>query len=70
MPIVIAPQHQDLTIIKIATDEKTKRHLENLGITINGRIQVLSVSGGSIVLLVKNVRLALDSNIATKIFVA
>lgn len=70
MPIVIAPLNEELRIIKILVDEKTKKHLESLGLTINSKITVLSSSGGSVILLVKDGRLALDKNIATKIFVA
>ena len=70
MPIVIAPTNSLLRIVRIAADEKTKKHLENLGITINGEITVLSSSGGSVVCKVKDGRIALDRNISTKIFVA
>lgn len=70
MPIVIAPLNQELEIIKILVDEKTKKHLESLGITIHSKITVLSCSAGSVIILVKDGRLALDKNIATKIFVA
>ncbi len=38
MPIVIAPVGTPLKIVRIAADEKTKQHLENLGITIDGEI--------------------------------
>lgn len=70
MPLVIAPTDQELTVIRIATDEKTKKHLESLGITINSKITILSQSGGNIICIVKDGRLALDKDIATKIFVA
>ena len=70
MPIVIAPTNRLLKIVRIAADDKTKKHLENLGITINGEITVLSSSGGSVVCKVKDGRIALDRNISTKIFVA
>lgn len=70
MPIVVAPIGRSLRVIKILTDDKTKKHLESLGITIDSRISVLSESGGSIILLIKDGRLALDKNLATKILVA
>ncbi len=70
MPIVLAPTNKELRIVRIATDEKTKKHLESLGITLNSIITVLSHSGGNIICVVKEGRLALDQNIATKIFVA
>ena len=70
MPIVIAPVNEILKIVRIAADDKTKKHLESLGITINGEITVLSASGGTVVCKIKNGRIALDSNLSTKIFVA
>ncbi len=70
MPIVLAPTNTDLRIVRIAADEKTKKHLENLGITINGEVTVLSQSGGTVVCKIKDGRIALDSNLSTKIFVA
>lgn len=70
MPILLAPTNTNLKIVAISADEKTKKHLENLGITINGEISVLSASGGTVVCKVKNGRLALDHNLSTKIFVA
>ena len=70
MPIFIAPLNVELTITRILVDETTKKHLENLGITVNSKIQVLSSENGSVIVSVKEGRLALDKNIAMKIFVA
>ena len=70
MQIVIAPVNEILKIVRIAADDKTKKHLESLGITINGEITVLSASGGTVVCKIKDGRIALDSNLSTKIFVA
>ena len=69
MPIVIAPHNCLLKVVRIVTDEKTKKHLENLGITVNCEITVLSSSGGSAVCKVKDGRIALDRELSTKIFV-
>ncbi len=70
MPIVIAPTNKALKIVRISADEKTKKHLESLGITVNGEITVLSASGGSVVCKIKDGRIALDGELSTKIFVA
>lgn len=69
MLLIIAPLETELKIVKILTDEKTKKHLESLGITINGTISVLSSSGGTVVCKLKEGRIALDSSISTKIMV-
>ena len=68
MPLIFAPVERDLKVIKIMADDKTKKHLENLGITINSELQVLN-SGSSVIVLIKATRLALDSGLASKIFV-
>ncbi|MCI6788626.1 MAG: ferrous iron transport protein A [Mollicutes bacterium] len=69
MPLIIAPLNVVLKVIKILLDDKTKKHLESLGITIDSEIKILECSGGSVIIAVKDGRLALDSNIATKILV-
>ena len=70
MPIVVAPENTVLRIIKILVDEKTKRHLENLGILVNANIMVLSRNDGNIIIKVKDGRLAINKDTALKILVA
>lgn len=70
MPIALAPIGQNLKVVKITADDSTKRHLEDIGITVNSEVQVLSKSGRTSICLVKNTRLALDGNLSMKIFVA
>lgn len=65
---MFAPVERAMKVIKILADEKTKKHLENLGITIDSELRVLN-SGASVIVLVKDTRLALDSGLASKIFV-
>ena len=69
MPLILAPIGQEVTIVKIVADEKTKKHLSNLGILVQGTITVLSSSGGSTVCRVKDGRLALDRSVAARIYV-
>ncbi len=70
MPLVIAPIDVDVRIVKILVEDKLKKHLESLGITINSTLRILSSSGGNCIIQVKDGRLALDRNVATKILVA
>ena len=66
----MAPIGKEMRIVRILTDEKTKKHLGNLGITIDSKITVISEQNGGIICLVKDGRLALDKEISTKILVA
>lgn len=70
MPIVLAPTNTELRVVRIVADDKTKKHLESLGLTINSTLNVMSSSGGTVVCKVKDGKIALDRNLSTKIFVA
>ena len=70
MPLIFAPIGRELRIVKILTDEKTKKHLESLGITIDSNVSIISQSGGSVICHIKDGRLALDKEMATQILVA
>lgn len=70
MPIVVAPENTELRVIKLLVDEKTKRHLENLGILINATLSIISKHDGNVIIKIKDGRLALNKDIAVKIFVA
>lgn len=69
MPLIIAPLNKELKVIKIFTEEKVKKHLQSLGITVDSTLTILSHESGSVILVVKDGRLALDKDIATKIYV-
>ena len=70
MPIALAPLNIDMRVVKVLTDEKTKKHLESLGILVNSSIKIISSINGGVVVAVKEGRLALDRAVASKILVA
>ena len=70
MPLIIAPMNVDLKIKKVIVEEKLKKHLQSLGITIDSDIRVIDNVNGNLIIVVKGVRLALDKGIAAKILVA
>ena len=70
MPIAIAPQGRELKIRKVGADEKTKKHLQELGLTEGGSITLVSSDGGNVRVIVKEGRLCLDKTLAGKILVA
>lgn len=70
MPIRMAPIGEELEIKRVSVDEKVKRHLENLGVVVGQKVELMSIQGGSVILRVKNGRVALDCKMAAGIFVA
>ena len=70
MPIGLAPLNTEMRVVKILADDKTKKHLESLGILVNSNITVISSVNGGVIIAIKEGRLALDRSIASKILVA
>lgn len=70
MPIFAAPVGVELKVTKILADEKTKRHLENLGILAGSNVTLISQSNGNIIVKIKDGRIAINKQLAMKILVA
>ena len=70
MPIMLAPLNEEVRVVKILANEKIKKHLESLGILVNAKLTVLSSVNGGVVVAIKEGRLALDHEVASKILVA
>ncbi|MFA5448964.1 MAG: FeoA family protein [Clostridia bacterium] len=69
IPLAVAPIGKEMTIAKIITDTKTKRHLENLGILVGGEVSSMADSAGNLILKIKEGRLAINKELAMKIYV-
>lgn len=70
MSLFVAPMDVDLTISKVLTDEKTKRHLTNLGLCVGSCVRVLSHTTGDLIIKIMDTSLALNKDTALKIIVA
>ena len=70
MPIAFAPSNCELEVRKIGAEDKLKKHLQELGITVGSKITLISSTGGNVIVVVKEGRLCLDRTLAGKILVA
>ncbi len=70
MPIAFAPSDKELEIKRVSADDKIKKRLQELGITVGGKITLVSSSGGGVIVVVKEGRLCLDRTLASRIMVA
>lgn len=70
MPISFAPAGTELEVRKVGADDKVKKHLQELGISVGTKITLISSSGGNVIVIVKEGRLCLDKVLAGKILVA
>ncbi len=70
MALAFAPFGKELRITGIAADEKTKRHLENLGLIVGTGIMSMYDIKGDVIIKVRDCKIALNRALAMKIFVA
>lgn len=69
MALAFAPIGMEMTVCDIHADEKTKKHLGDLGITVGGKVTPLSSAGGNMIFRVLESRIALDAALAMRIIV-
>ncbi len=70
MPLALAPFNKELTVRRVGAEEKTKRHLQEMGISEGSKVTVLSSTAGNVILVVLEGRVCLDKQLASKILVA
>ena len=69
MPLTMLRIGESETIKKIGGREDTRRFLENLGFTTGGEVTVVAQMGGSVIVSVKDSRVAVSREMACKIMV-
>lgn len=69
MPLTMAKTGESNTIKKVGGKEETRRFLENLGFVIGGCVTVVSEIGGSMIVNVKESRVAINKEMANKIMI-
>ncbi len=69
MPLAMTKQGETLTIRKVTGKDVVRQHLAELGFVVDGEVTVISELGGSLILQVKESRIALDKGMASRILV-
>ena len=69
MPLSMVKEGEPNVIHKVGGREETKRFLENLGFVTGGVVTVISQVGGSLIVNVKDARVAIGRDMANKILV-
>ncbi len=69
MPLALADLDEDNIIKKVGGNPEIKKHLEDLGFVVGGRVRVVSRLGGNLIVNVKESRIAVSREMAQKIFV-
>ena len=69
LPLTMANPGEPVTIKKIGGKAETKKFLENLGFVVGGLVTVISEINGSLIVNVKDSRVAIGKDMANKIMV-
>ena len=69
MPLTLATIGEKTMIRKVGGKPEVRTHLENLGFVTGGNITVISTMGGNLIVNVKNSRVAISREMASKIMV-
>ena len=69
MPLLSASVGETYTITRIGGNPEVKKHLEDLGFAVGGKVTVISVMGGNMIVNVKETRVAVSRELAIKIMV-
>ncbi len=70
MPLSMVEEGEPKTIVKVGGKEEVRKFLENLGFVDGTGVTVVSSLGGNMILKVKDSRVALGRDMASKIQVA
>ena len=69
LPLTMANPGEPVTIKKIGGKAETKKFLETLGFVVGGVVTVVSEINGSLIVNVKESRVAIGKDMASKIMV-
>ena len=69
MPLTMAKTGKANTIKKVGGKSETRKFLENLGFVTGGQVTVVSQLSGSMIVNVKESRVALNRDMANKIII-
>ena len=69
MPLSMAKPGETFSIVKVTGKDEIRQHLAELGFVVNGAVTVVSELGGSLILQVKDSRVALVREMANRILI-
>lgn len=69
MPLTLANTGEESIIKKVGGKPEIKKHLENLGFVVGGNVTIISAIGGNLIVNVKESRVAISREMASKIMI-
>ena len=69
MPLTLADTGESFVIKRIGGKPEVRKHLENLGFVVGGSVSIITELGGNIIVNVKEARIAVSREMASKIMI-
>ncbi len=69
MPLVLADPGEEAIIKHVGGSPEMKKHLEDMGFTVGGAVTVMNTIGGNLIVKIKESRVAISKEMASKIMV-
>ena len=69
MPLTFAKEGELASIKKVGGKEDIRQFLENLGFVVGAAVTVISTSGGNLIVNIKDSRVAIGKDMASRIIV-
>ena len=69
MPLVMADAGEENIIRRVGGSPEMKKHLEDMGFTVGGSVTVMNTIGGNLIVKIKESRVAISKEMASKIMV-
>ena len=69
MPLILADTGEETIIKRIGGSPDMKKHLEDMGFVAGGAVTVMNTIGGNLIVKIKESRVAISKEMASKIMV-
>ena len=69
MPLIMADTGEENIILRVGGSPEMKKHLEDMGFTVGSAVTVMNTIGGNLIVKVRESRVAVSKEMASKIMV-
>ena len=69
MPLILTDAGEEAIIRRVGGSPETKKHLEDMGFVAGGSVTVMNTIGGNLIVKIKESRVAISKEMASKIMV-
>ena len=69
MPLILTDEGEEAIIKRVGGNPEMKKHLEDMGFVAGGAVMVMNTIGGNLIVKIKESRVAISKEMASKIMV-